>query len=120
MKSLIEDLKQIYKSERLMLVLMIVTLIIAVVLLVFSLIKLSPESIVVKVVYGDIGGYRSGGWAEMLAFSILAFVFGILHNFIALRIYKKRGAAMAKFFILATLGLIAGTFIVLVRLSGES
>ena len=79
MKSLIEDLKQIYKSERLMLVLMIVTLIISIVLLVFSLIKLSPESIVVKIGYGDIGGYRSGGWAEMLAFSILAFVFGILH-----------------------------------------
>jgi hypothetical protein len=120
MKSFLEDLKQIYKNERLMLVLMIITLVVSIVLLIFSLVKLSTESIVVKVGYGDIGGYRSGGWAEMLTFPILAFIFGVLHNFIALRIYKKRGAAMAKFFLLATLGLIAGTFIVLVRLSGES
>ena len=78
-----------------------------------------PSASVVKIGYGDIGGYRDGTWTEMLAFPLLAIVFGVLHNFIAIRIYKKRGAGMTKFFLVATTTLIIGAFIVLIRLLRE-
>ena len=83
---------------------------------VFSIVKLNPNSPVVKIGYGDIGGYRSGSWADMLAFPILAVIFNIFHNLIAMRIFKKRGAGMTKFFLITTSALILGTIIVLLRL----
>jgi len=119
MKDFTATLKQIYHQERLMLVLIIFNLLGAIALFIFSIIKLSPESAIVKIGYGDIGGYRNGSWADMLTFPLLAIVLGIFHHLIALRIYEKRGAGMTKFFLLTTTALIAGTFIVLIRLTGE-
>ena len=55
----------------------------------------------------------------MLVFPIIAIIFGILHNLIALRVYEKRGAGMTKFFLITTSILIIGAFIVLFRLTGE-
>ena len=119
MKNFAKDLKQIYTNERLTLVMMIVNLLASIALLIFSITSLSPGSALVKVGYGDIGGYRDGSWADMLTFPLLAIIFGIFHNLIALRIFGKRGAGMAKFFIVTTMMLIIGTFIVLIRLSRE-
>ncbi len=116
MKDFGADIKKIFYEERLMFILVIINILAATALLIFSLINLNPNVAVVKVGYGDIGGYRSGSWYDMLAFAILAIVFGIFHNIIAVRIYKKRGAGMAKFFIITTTALIAGTFVVLLRL----
>lgn len=113
------DLKKIYREERLMLVLMIINLLFSLIVFVFSIIKLNPNSAVVKIGYGDIGGYRDGSWMDMLAFPILALVFGILHNLIAIKVYHKRGAGMTKFFLITTTALIIGTFIVLIRLLKE-
>jgi len=97
---------------------MIFNLLFSIALLVFSLIHLNPDSAVVKIGYGDIGGYRNGSWADMLAFPLLAIVFGVFHSIIALRIYRKRGAGMTKFFLINTTILIIGAFIVLFRLTG--
>ena len=99
-----------------MLVLMLLNLIASTVLLIFSIVNLNPSIAVVKIGYGDIGGYRSGSWVDMIAFPILAIILGVFHNLIAIRIFKKRGAGMAKFFLLTTTILIAGAFIVLLRL----
>lgn len=120
MKNFAEDIKQIYHHERLTLVLMILNTLGAIALFIFSIIRLSPESAIVKIGYGDIGGYRNGSWADMLTFPILAIIFGLFHNLIALRIFEKRGAGMAKFFLLTTTLLIAGAFIVFLRLTGEN
>lgn len=120
MKNLGEDLKKIYESERIMLILMIVNTLAALALFITGVVNLNPNSAVVKVGYGDIGGYRDGTWVEMFAFPLFALIFGILHNFIALKIYHKRGAGMTKFFLIATAFLIVvGTFIVLIRLLNE-
>ncbi|MBQ8984989.1 hypothetical protein IJ076_00295 [Candidatus Saccharibacteria bacterium] len=119
MKDFKADFKRIYQTERLMLVWMILILIAAIVLAVFSMIKLNPASSVVKVGYGDIGGYRDGSWTEFIAFPLVAILLGVLHNFIAVRIFHKRGAGMAKFFLITTSVLIAGAFIVLVRLVSQ-
>ncbi|MBR3386199.1 hypothetical protein IKG68_01340 [Candidatus Saccharibacteria bacterium] len=114
-----EDLKKIYAGERLMLILMVVNLLLAALLLIVGIVNINPDVAVVKVGYGDIGGYRDGNWTDMLAFPILAVVFGVLHNFVALNVYHKRGAGMTKFFLVVTTALIVGAFIVLIRLSKE-
>ena len=119
MKDFKADIKEIYKNERLMLVMMILNFLASLALLIFSFIKINPASSVVKVGYGDIGGYRDGSWTDLIAFPLLAIVFGILHNFIAVRIFHKRGAGMTKFFLITTTVLIVGTFIVLTRLVQE-
>ena len=116
MKNIGKVFKQIYLEEKIMLVLMILNLLGSLALFIFSLVTLNPSTAVVKIGYGDIGGYRNGSWSDMFAFPILAFIFGIVHNFIAVRIYNKRGAGMTKFFLITTSVLIIGTFIVLLRL----
>ena len=112
----VEIIKRIYKEERFMFALMIFNVISSIALFITGVINLNPSAAVVKIGYGDIGGYRSGSWADMLAFPVLAIIFGIFHNFIAIRIFKKRGAGMAKFFLITTTALIFGTIIVLLRL----
>ena len=52
-----EDFIKIYQTERGILILMILNLLLSIALLVFSLINLNPNSAVVKIGYGDIGGY---------------------------------------------------------------
>ena len=101
-----------------MLALMVINFLISGVLLILSVVNLNPSSAVVRVGYGDIGGYRSGSWTDMLAFPLLAIVFGVFHNFIAINIFKKRGAGMSKFFLLTTTMLIVGTAVTLLRLLG--
>ena len=119
MKHFIEDLKKIYRNERLTLVLIIINILGSIALLVVGILKLNPDSAIVKIGYGDIGGYRNGSWADMLVFPLLAIIFGFFHTLIALRIYEKRGAGMTKFFLITTTVLIVGAFIVLTRLVQE-
>lgn len=116
MKDFGETLKKIYREERLMFALMIFNAILTTVLFFIGVINLNPSSAVVKIGYGDIGGYRSGSWADMLTFPLLAIIFGVFHNFIAIRIFKKRGAGMTKFFLITTTVLTIGSIIVLLRL----
>lgn len=99
--------------------LIIANLLLSIILLIFSLINLNPDSAVVKIGYGDIGGYRDGTWLDMLAYPLLAIIFGVFHNMLALRIFRKRGSGMTKFFLIITTALILGTFIVLIRTLGE-
>ena len=120
MKDFKEDLTNIYQTERGLLILMILNLLLAITLLVFSIINLNPNSAVVKIGYGDIGGYRDGIWTDMIAFPLLAVTLGVLHNLLTLRVFRKRGGGMAKFFAITTTALILGTGLVLVRLLGES
>ena len=86
---------------------------------IFSMTGLDPTSAVVKVGYGDIGGYRDGAWSNLIVFPTLMVLFGVLHNLLAVKIYEKRGAGIAKFFLITTLMLIFGALIVLIRLSSE-
>lgn len=116
MKNFTADLKTIYQAERFTFILMIVNLVAALALLILGLANLNPNAALVKIRYGDIGGYVSGSWVDLLAFPLFAIILGIFHNFIAIRIFKKRGAGMAKFFLVITSALIAGAFVVLLRL----
>lgn len=120
MKNFKKSLIKIYQTERGLLILMIFNFVLSLGLLIFSILSLNPSAAVVKVSYGDIGGYQDGSWASLIAFPILAIIFGLLHNLLALRIFAKRGGGMTKFFLLTTTALIGGTILVLARLLGES
>lgn len=120
MNSLKEDFIKIYQTERGILIFMILNFLISLGLLIFSIISLNPNAAVVKIGYGDIGGYRDGTWVGLVAFPIFALIYGILHNILALRIFHKRGSGMAKFFLITTMFLILATILVLIRLLGEA
>ncbi|MBO7717954.1 hypothetical protein J6S37_00450 [Candidatus Saccharibacteria bacterium] len=119
MKNFKKTFVKIYSTERGILLIMILNLVLSIVLFAFSLTRLNPNAAVVKIGYGDIGGYRDGTWADMLVFPLLAILFGILHSLLALKIFQKRGGGMTKFFLIITTVLILGSFLVLVRLLGE-
>lgn len=119
MESFKSDLVKCYQTDRSAIVLMVINFLFAIGFCIFSIIRLNPNASVVKIGYGDIGGYRDGTWLDLLAFPILALCFGILHNFLALRIFRKRGSAMMKFFLLTTTALIVGALLVLIRISKE-
>lgn len=119
MKGLKEDFLNIVRSDKAVLVLMILNFLLAVLLLVLSLINLNPNSAMIKTGYGDIGGYRDGSWTNQFTFSLAAILFGILHNLLTLKIFRKRGAGMAKFFLVTTAMLILGAFVVMFRLLKE-
>ena len=119
MKSFKEDIIQIYSSERGILAIAVINFILSLVLFIFSIVNLNPNSTVIKTGYGDIGGYRDGAWFDMLAFPVLAVVFGVLHALLAVRIFHKRGSGIAKFFLITTTMLIFGAGTVLIRLLGE-
>ena len=119
MKYLKEDFNRIYQNERGIIILMLFNLLLATGLLIFSITRLNPGSAIVKIGYGDIGGYRDGSWYDMMTFPLLAIIFGVLHSLLATRIFRKRGSGMAKFFLFVTTCLIAGSFLVLIRLLKE-
>lgn len=119
MKSFKDDLIKIYQTERGMIVLMILNLLLAIGLFVFSIININPDLSVVRVGYGDIDGYRDGSWMDIVAFPTLAVIFGIIHNLLAVKIFHKRGGGMAKFFLIVTAALIIGAILVLIRILGE-
>lgn len=114
-----KDFIKIFQTERGILILMILNFLLSIGLLIFSLVSLNPNSAVVKIGYGDIGGYRDGSWSSLLTFPVLAVIFGVFHNLLTLRIFHKRGSGMAKFFQITTTALIAGAWLVLIRLLGE-
>lgn len=119
MKSMKEAFRRMYFEDRGVIMFMIAVFVCSAGLFVFSLTKLNTPNPVVKIGYGDIGGYRDGTWSSLLVFPILACVYGFLHNLLAARIYEKRGAGMTNFFLITTMILIFGTFLVLIRLSSE-
>ena len=119
MKKYLEGITAIYRNERNLFILMVINFLGSIALLVLGIASLNTDAAIVTVGYGDIGGYRSGSWVDMLVFPVLAVIFGIFHNFIAIKIFHRRGAGMAKFFIIITTSLVVGSFIVLLRLTGR-
>jgi len=133
MKDLAKDLKEVYVKHRTMFTLMVVVTIFSIILFIYSIVNLHPNASVVKVSYGDIGryqggewssmsnsgGYHDGSWQAMLVYPMFALLFGILHNVIALRIFRKKGDKIANIFLAVTIALILFATLILWRLLGE-
>lgn len=119
--------REITKKQKSLMVAMLALAVMSAVLLVFTLFTLRPQNTVVIVGYGDVygeiaglsGGYRRDSWMNMLAFPLLAVIFGVVHNFLALRIYKKYGRDLALTFVGMTMLLVVATVVVILRLTGE-
>jgi len=119
--------REVTRKQKLLMWAMIILAVMSVILLVFTLFTLKPQDTVVIVGYGDVygeiaglsGGYRRDSWINMLAFPLLAVIFGVVHNFLALRIYRKHGRDLALTFVGATMLLVVATVVVLLRLTGE-
>ena len=119
--------REICRKQKGLMVAMIIMVVMAVVLLMFALITLRPKNNIVIVGYGDVygeiaglsGGYRRDNWLNMLAFPILALVFGVLHSLITLRLYQRYGKQTPMVMVGVTMLLIASTFVVIWRLIGE-
>ena len=112
-----ETLIKIFRENRSVFVMMLLVLLFALALLILSLVLIDSGKAVVKTGYGDIGGYRDGAWSDLITFPLLAIIFGGLHNLLAMKVYEKNGAPLAKIFLGLTLFLIVGAMIVIVRLS---
>ena len=133
MKDLAKDLKEVYVKHRTMFTLMVVVTIFSIILFIYSIVNLHPNASVVKVSYGDIGryqggewssmsnsgGYHDGPWQAMLVYQMFALLFGILHNVISLRIFRKKGDKIANIFLAVTIALILFATLILWRLLGE-
>ena len=119
--------QEVYRKQQRLLVAMIALVIVSLALLVLSLAMLRPSSNVVIIGYGDVygeiagisGGYRRGSWMTMLTFPILALVLGLLHNLLALRIFRKYGRDTAIVFVVMSIVLVLTAILVLFRLVGE-
>ena len=112
--------REIVREQKGLLAAMIGLLAMSLILLVIALVTLRPQTTVVITGYGDVygelagltGGYRRESWLNMLAFPILALLFGVVHNFLAVRVYQKYGRD-------AALVLVVATALVIFRLLGE-
>lgn len=119
--------REICHRQKGLMTLMIVMMVMAALLFVFSLSTLRPHNTVVIVGYGDVygeiagitGGYRRNSWLNMLAFPILALIYGILHNLLVVRVYRRYGRDVAVIVVVVTMLLILVTALVLMRLIGE-
>ena len=88
---------------------------------------LRPQNTTVVVGYGDVygeiagisGGYRSDSWVNMLAFPVLALIYGIIHNLLVLRVYRKYGEKMAILVAGMSILMVVGPFVAIIRLIGE-
>ncbi|MBQ2639112.1 hypothetical protein IJF91_03580 [Candidatus Saccharibacteria bacterium] len=133
MKKIVESFKEIFEQHKGVIAAMAVLLVVSIALLIFSLLNLGSNTTVVKTSYGDIGryqggewssmansgGYHDGVWAERFAYPLLAIIFGVLHNLLAIKLYEKKGASMAFLFIILSIVLVISTFVVFGRLLGE-
>ena len=126
-ESLVGTWKEICRKQRGLMAAMIAVVVMSAILLIFSLTTLRPQNTVVIVGYGDVygeiaglsGGYRRSSWLNMLAFPLLALIYGFVHNVLILKIYRKCGKDAAMVLAVVTMLLIVGTFVVILRLLGE-
>ena len=133
MKNIADNFKKIFEGHKWLLAAQMVLLVISIALFIFSIFNLGSTATVVKTSYGDIGRYQGGDWSSMansggyhddvwterFAFPLLAVIFGVLHNLLAIKIFEKKGGAMAGYFVLFSVVLVLATFIVFGRLLGE-
>ena len=125
--SLLSIWREVCRRQKGVMIAMIVLAVASAILLIFSLTTLRPQSTVVIVGYGDVygeiagisGGYRRDSWMNMLAFPALALLYGLVHNLLVSRVYRKYGKDAAIVLAVATILLIVGTFVVIFRLLGE-
>lgn len=119
--------QEVARKQKGLMALMILLTVMSGLVLVVALITMRPPNVMPVVGYVDIygqltgrsAGYRNDAWWNMLAFPVLAVLFGTVHNVIALRAYRKYGKEIAMMVVLMTILLVVGDIVVMLRLLGE-
>lgn len=120
MKELASDFKAIYHNDRSVLLLMALSFFGSAFLVFTPLFNLNAAIPKITARYSDISlGYSDGDWWYLLSFSVLGLVFGIVHVFIAARLYTKRSADVSRFFLVISLAMIIIASAFLIKILGE-
>jgi len=121
MKSLFESIKTIYFQDRRVILWVMGLFLLGGLIVLMTVMNLAPgvaDGMIVR--YSDGGGYEKGGWGYMLCFAIMGVVLAVLHPFLAVRVYEKRGGSITVMFIVASMVLALVVLLTLMRLVGES
>lgn len=118
---LLADFKLVLRKKRDVFAMMIVLCLMNIPLFIAPIVTLDSSLPKMKVRFSDIYTrvFSQEVWYYMLAFSLLAVVLGLGHNLIALRLTKKRGAAVAKLFLGASMMVTVFAFAFLMRILTE-
>ena len=133
MKDIGAGLKKIFQKDKGVILMMLVLLAMGLLLILHTLFHFKAGGTTMYIGYSDIGdftsgeflslwnsgGYRTGGWSEMIIFPVLGAVLGILHNLFAVQIYNRRGKGFAVIVLLLSILIATGAFLLLMRLLGE-
>lgn len=119
MKSFKTLLLEIVKEDKSIIVLVLLNFLLASILFIVGMFSLSPNSAVVKIAYGDVGGYVDGKWADMLVFPIFAVIVGVVHGLMSFKIFEKYDKNYCKIFLVVSMLLVVGAMFVLIRLLQE-
>lgn len=110
--------KVVQRQQRGLLLAMGILAVMSLVLLVVTLVNLRPQNMQIYIGYSDIDSYQKGSWVNMLTFAVLAVVFGLLHNLLALKVFQKYGKDSALVVVFATMLLVVGAMVMLLRVLG--
>ncbi len=110
--------KVVQRQQRGLLLAMAVLAVMSLVLFVVTLVNLRPQNMQIYIGYSDIDSYQKGSWVNMLTFAVLAVVFGLLHNLLALKVFQKYGKDSALVVVFATMLLVVGAMVMLLRVLG--
>lgn len=118
---LLADFKLVLRKKRDVFAMMIILCLMNIPLFIAPIVTLDGSLPKMKVRFSDIYTrvFSQEVWYYMLAFSLLAVVLGLGHNLIALRLTKKRGAAVAKLFLGASIMVTVFAFAFLMRILTE-
>ncbi len=118
---LLADFKLVLRKKRDVFAMMIVLCLMNIPLFIAPIVTLDSSLPKMKVRFSDIYTrvFSQEVWYYMLAFSLLAVVLGLGHNLIALRLTKKRGPAVAKLFLGASMMVTVFAFAFLMRILTE-
>lgn len=115
-----EVLLQIYQKNKSLILMMSVLLATSLAFLIMSLVNLRISSTAVKVGYGDISGYQYGQWTNLLAFPVFSLILGLVHNFLAIRLYEKKGSGLAMALVICSIALCIVGMVMVSRLTGAA
>ena len=120
METLRETLIEIILKQKLLFVLMLLLFFVSAGLFIFAVVAANGGSTLIAG-YGDLEsyGYRFGDALDAWTFPVLAVVFGVVHNFLAVRMFREKGASWAKVLVVGSILLAIGAIIVLGKLLGE-
>ncbi|MBQ6320967.1 hypothetical protein IJI17_01970 [Candidatus Saccharibacteria bacterium] len=133
MKEIGKGLAEIFRKEKGLFFGMVVLFLVGGLLILHTVVNFKVRGTTMYIGYSDIGkftggdwlslwnsgGYRTGGWAEMVVFPVLGLTLGVLHNMFAAQVYQRRGKGFASIFVLMSVLIGVGAFVLLLRLLGE-